>query len=158
MYFGRGKNRVQSPYNLSDMYIKYAEEHKDNPIYDVDKELFYALCSEFYEQVVEKIVKEDKDFNMPFSVGSLYIRKYQPEMSDIKKRTSFIDWKNTAKLGKIVYHLNEHTNGFKFTIKWKKKQNVIRYVEIYKFVPTRNFKRTLAHVIKTKGNDYLEKD
>jgi len=158
MYFSRSENRIKNPYNFSDMYIKYEKEHEDNPVYNVNKDMFYTLCSEFYKEVVQKIINEDKEFKMPYSVGNIYIRKYQPDITDVKKRTSFIDWKNTAKLGKLVYHLNEHTNGFKFTIKWKKKQKVIRYIEIYKFVPTRMFKRSLAYVIKTKGNDYLEKD
>lgn len=158
MYFGRTQNRIQNPYNLSDMYESYAESHSGNPLYLVEKQRFYDLCSEYYKAVVDKIIYEDKVFKMPFSVGEINIQKYKPELEDVKKRTSFIDWKNTAKVGKIVYHLNEHSNGFKFTIKWKKKKNVIRYVEIYKFVPTRNFKRTLAKVIKNKESDFFEKD
>lgn len=158
MYHSRTKNRIQNPYNLSDMYDKYVEDHEDNPLYLVDRQRFYDLCAEYYLAVVENIIYHDKIFKMPFSVGEIYIRKYKPELEDVKKRTSFIDWKNTAKLGKIVYHLNEHSNGFKFTIKWRKKKNVIRYVEIYKFVPTRYFKRTLAKAIKNKESDYFEKD
>lgn len=158
MYYARGKNRIENPYNLSDMYVKFSEENEDNPLYNVDRDLFYTLCSEFYQKIVEGIIYKDKEFKTPFSVGSIYVQKYQPDFEDIKTRTSFIDWKNTAKLGKIVYHLNEHSNGFKFTIKWKKKRNIIRYIEIYKFVPTRMFKRTLAKVIKNRENDFLEKD
>jgi hypothetical protein len=157
-YYGRGENRIKNPYNLSEMYDSYTDKHQDNPLYNVDRKRFYDLCSEFYKKVVDGIMYEGRDFKTLYSVGDIYIKKYRPELEDVKKRTSFIDWANTAKLGKIVYHLNEHSNGFKFTIKWKKKKNVIRYVEIYKFVPTRAFKRNLASVIKNKENDYLEKD
>ena len=157
MFYRRGENRIKNPYNLSDMYVRYKEEHQDNPVYDVEKQLFYDICSEFYKEVVDQIIFKDKEFKMPFSVGEIYIRKYAPELEDVKTRTSFIDWKNTAALGKIVYHLNEHSNGFKFVIKWRKVRNQIRYVDIYKFVPTRTFKRTLAMAIKTRTSDYTEK-
>lgn len=158
MYFGRSENRIKNPYNLSDMYKAYADDNKGNVLYLIDKNKFYDICSEYYNEVVKSILYDGKEFKMPFSIGEIYIRKYKPQLSDIKKRTSFIDWKNTAKLGKIVYHLNEHSDGFKYTIKWKKKKNMIRYIDIYKFVPTRNFKRTLASIIKNKESDYFEID
>ncbi|HKL12807.1 MAG TPA: hypothetical protein VJ907_04300 [Halanaerobiales bacterium] len=151
-------NRIQNPYNLKDMYEKYEETHKDNPVYEVSREWFYDICDEFYTKVVEHILEKGKEFQMPYSLGSINVIKYKPELSDIKKRLSFIDWNNTYKLGKYVYHLNEHTNGYKYTIKWSKKKNMIKYVDIYKFVGTRRFKRRLAAIIKNKEFDYLEID
>ena len=152
------KNRIPNPYNLKDIYERYEEKHKDNPVYQVNRKWFYDICDEFYSKVVDKILLEGKEFNMPYSLGSIYVLKYKPELSDIKKRTSFIDWEKTHKLGRYVYHLNEHTNGYKYTIRWTKKKKVLKYIEIYKFVGTRAFKRRLASIIKNKEFDYLERD
>ena len=158
MHYGRGENRIKDLYNMSDMYKQYKEEHADNPLYEVDNKTFYAICSEFNSAVVDAILRDGKKFIMPYSIGSIHISKYKPKLEDIRKRTSFIDWQNTAKLGKIVYHLNEHSDGFKYNIKWEKKKNVLRYIDIYKFVPTREFKRTLARLIKSRETDYFENE
>ncbi len=151
-YFGRNKNKIQNPRNLSDMYVDYIKD-KD-PLYSIDFKTFYNICDIFYKEVIEQILK-GQVFNMPFGLGNIQISKRK--ITVYKKAQSAVNWEETLKTGIKVWHLNEHSDGYNYGIDWNYGRS-LKYVRGYKFVPTRTFKRTLAKLIKTKEQDYYERE
>jgi hypothetical protein len=62
----------------------------------------------------------------------------------------------TKKVGKIVYHLNEHSNFYKYRYYWNKHNMLNHNKTMYQLIMTRDNKRRLAQIIKNKERDYLE--
>jgi hypothetical protein len=119
-FFGRGKNKIQNVLNLSDMYDEYVKD-KEEP-YDVDRATFMEICDRYYKESVNKIL-EGNIMGLSGAIGTIEINK--------KKRTSmgtnkqFIDWKTTVETGKVIYHLNEHSNGYNYAINWFKPSSTL---------------------------------
>lgn len=89
---------------------------------------------------------------LPFSLGVMGITK---------KRLNFasnrlpIDWENSRKYGRRIYHTNEHTNEYKYRWAWYPGTNGTKHASCYLFVPTRTNSRKLAALLK-QGKDYPE--
>ena len=73
-YFGRGKNKIQSPYTFQDMYVEYLKEVDENSPYYIPYSKFVEICSDYYKNTMEYIY-EGGMFIMPFSLGTISIIK-----------------------------------------------------------------------------------
>jgi hypothetical protein len=153
MYFGRGLNKIQNPYTLKDMYDRYMEEVGDNPLYEVSYSEFVSICSDYYKDVIDSVF-EGETYKMPYGLGELKISKKKIVIN--KLRPTNVDWKKSVECGKQVFHLNEHSSGFKYFFHWVKKKNIAVNKYIYRLVMTRENKRKLARLIKSGNYDYYE--
>ena len=138
--------------------FKFYKQSASRP---TDFRTFKRVWMTFIEQVVQSIILEGRDFNMP-SLGSVGIRKQKvivamtPE-GDIDKRYLRPDWKATKflwardevakKAKRLVYHLNKHFNGFNCKWFWDKSTCSVQNNTAYSLVMTRVNKRELARVI-----------
>jgi hypothetical protein len=88
---------------------------------------------------------------MPYGIGYLAIGKYEPKTYTSKSLS--IDYKSSKEEGKIIYHLNEHSDGYKYRLYWSKipKTFIDRYK--YQLSLVRENKRYLAKLIFNK-QDY----
>ena len=153
MYHPRGKNKVANPSNLSAMYQEYiADKEEDSPYY-VDQKTFIAINDLYWREAVDNVLA-GKLMEMPFKTGRIFIEK--KKAPNFRTSNRFIDWKTTNEIGKLTYHLNEHSNGFNYFIRWIKQGNIKNSIK-YRFIPTRDFRRTLAKIIKSKQLDYFER-
>lgn len=152
-FFGRGKNRIQDPYTLTSMYARYIDTHTG--IYNIEYKLFIILITEFYKGVMKEILYNSRDFNMPYRMGKIMVVKTPVNINHLNARS--MDWKKAAELGKPVYHLNEHSSGYKYYFFWNKAKCIIKNAFYYRFIPTRTNKRYLAKLIKSGEYDYFEK-
>jgi hypothetical protein len=152
MFHGRGKNKIQNPDNMSDIYEAFVKEFNGEPPYDISRTEFVAINDAFYRRAVEKILAGNT-LQLPFGVGRIQIEK--TKATKFKGSKMFIDWENTNKIGKVVYHLNEHSNGYNYHIRWRK-PGMIRGDKKYRFIAARMFRRTLAKIIKNRELDYFE--
>jgi hypothetical protein len=143
--------KVQSPYNFGEMYDEYIKDVNEDSPYWMDRGTFVKVGDKFYKEAVQEVLN-GKVLYLPFGLGRIRIIK--KKLSNYK-RVTYINWKESKLLGKRVYHLNEHSDGYNYFIKWDNKFGV-NWVRRYNFVPTRNFKRTLARIIKNKESDYFE--
>ena len=149
-YFARGKNKIANPRNLSDIYLMFDEEIKEQP-YRIDQQTFIKVCDIFYKEAVKNILA-GKTFALPFRLGYIFIGKRKASRYGGLR---YIDWPKTLEVGKVVHHLNEHTQGWNYFIRWDRPFK-LKYKSYYKFVPTRDFKRALAKIIKNRELDYFE--
>lgn len=153
MFYSRGRNKIQHPYTIVDMYDDYIKDiPEDSPLYVTYGE-YRDIVSIFYKEVVNNVIGEGRTFHMPFMLGDTYVEKNK---LDYNNRLP-IDWDLTTKNGKVIYNLNEHSQGYKYEIKWNKKVCVFPNNYLYRLVYTRTNKRLLAKNIKTKKSDYFER-
>ena len=152
MFFGRSKNKIKNPYTLSNFYPEYIDWIDGKELYTLRQADFVNIISDFNKVVVEKLL-EGKEFQMPAGMGRLKILKSKDGRPRISK--SAIDWAATNKIGKVVYFVNKHSNGYRYKIKWEISQAGANSSKYY-LIPCRDFKRNLAKVIKERKTDFYQ--
>lgn len=155
MYFGRGPNKIKDPYVMTDFYEKYIEEIDEGSPYDVDYNTFRDICEKFYKGVMDHIF-EGGLYILPYNMGDISIKGKRVKVLD--KYTMPIDWKATNEAGKKVYHLNDHTNYYKYRFSWSKIFRHTKNKSRYRLIFTRTNKRRLAKIIKSGDYNYFMHD
>tara|TARA_R110000744_G_scaffold345108_2_gene450525 strand:+ start:4512 stop:4958 length:447 start_codon:yes stop_codon:yes gene_type:complete len=133
--------------------LKSAYKNYDD-FYNVGYKKYRAVCEDFNKRIVEDILMKAKEFKMPYRLGTLRIKK--KKMNYSKKNKLKINWLETNKYKKVIYHLNDHTDGFNYRWFWSKVNAVIKNKSVYSFQATRTNKRRLAGLLKNKKVDYFE--
>jgi len=154
MFYSRGKNKIQDPYTMPDMYKNYLNKIDENSPYKVSYSVYKDIVSMYNKKLIERLLGGYK-VTLPYKLGSLQVVKKKMYFKTQKNKRLGIDWANTSKYGKVIHHLNEHSDGFKFLFFWKRKR-IVKNIMTYKLVPTRTLKRTLAKLIKEEHRDYFE--
>ena len=126
---------------LKDIYAYY-REHTEEPLpYSV----FKAVNQDYLAAIMELIVVEAYNFKIPNRLGYWRIQKRETDLTRLS-----VDWQATKKVGKRVYHLNTHSEGFKLRFLWEKKSAVLKKnsKRPYSFRLCREWKRKLAGEMK----------
>ena len=137
---------------LKDAYLLYKEAYGDTAS---DFKTYSAVVKSFNQRVMELILFEAFEFEMPYRLGSIRIKKSK---TYFKPKNMKPDWKKTKELGQKVYHMNDHTNSFNFRFYWKKKNATFINKSMYSFTAARKNKRQLAALLKDEFRevDYYE--
>ena len=148
----RGDRKILADFTLKDAYKKY----KDVAIKElqVDFKTYKKVCKEFNKEIFTDIIEDNLPFKMPCRLGVLRVKKSKMNYKDKNKLK--VDWKTSKEANKIVYHLNDHTNGYKFRFWWEKR-GPIKNLSVYSFTPIREYKRLLSSILKDKNRtiDYF---
>ena len=152
MFFSRGFNKTQNPYTFVDIYKEYIKDIKEESLYYVTYNEFVEINSDFYKQIIDYIIDKSGTFKLPYGLGKINVLK---EKIDLSKKLN-VDWFLTQKYGETIYHLNEHSSGYKYTFHWSKRRSTLKNKYFYKLIFTRANKRRLAKTIKSKKRDYFE--
>lgn len=155
MYFSRGLNKIQNPYVMKDFYEFYLKQIDKGSPYQVDYDTFRDICEEFYKELMEYLF-DGGLYIMPYNLGELSINGKRPKKLD--KTTLSIDWASTNEIGKKVYHINDHSNYYKFRFSWKKLGHNFKHKSDYRLVFTRANKRRLASIIKSGDYNFFIQD
>lgn len=138
-------------YTIADIYRDYIKKN--------DVELNYArykrIIDEFNKVVKEEILERSQPFKMPYGLGTICIVKYKSKSYSDQSLST--DYKSTKEVGKRVYHLNEHSNGYKYRLYWSKIPMVFSDRYKYQLCMVRENKRHLAQLIFNK-QDYINID
>lgn len=137
-----------------DFYNSYCEYVKDNPLYQVDYTTFRSIINDYFRYLRDEIIENGKEVKLPCRLGTLRIVKHKPKQYNNKSLR--IDYHASKEYGKIIYHLNEHSDGFKYRFYWSKLNVLIKNKTKYQLVMTRDNKRRLAQIIKNRERDYVE--
>ena len=92
---------------------------------------------------------------MPYGLGLVQVCKYKPKTMTSKSLS--VDYKANNELGKRIYHLNEHSDGYKFRLYWSKLPQTFPDRYRYQLSFVRQNKRKLAQLIFNK-HDYINVD
>lgn len=153
MFFSRGKNKIQDLAGVTDSYKFYTDRYKDNELYNINYELYKKLVVEYYTAIMGEIFNGYR-YKLPHRLGYLYITK---RLVNVRKLTNHgIDWVESVKNKKVIYHLNSHSKNYIYRFMWHKENAVVPNLYYYKFVASRTNKRALAQIIKNRQCDYFE--
>ena len=154
MFFSRGLNKIQNPYTLKDSYFNYIKDKDINSPYYIDEQEYMNIIEDYIKIINDELLNKASIFKMPYRLGTIQIVKLSSSNNRNKKYS--IDFNLTNKYGKTIYHLNEHSDGYKYMFRWSKIKSVVKNKTKYRFVPTRTNKRQLANYIKSGTIDYFE--
>lgn len=147
----------KSEYTLKSIYKAYKEGCVGES--QLSYKQYSSILNEFNKALVQEILYDSAEVKLPCNLGTLRIRKRKIDLSKANKLRP--NWEETKKLWdsnpeakenkKLVYHLNEHRDGYKYKIYWDKKGSKVRNKSYYFFKPSRDFSRELAYILK---NDF----
>jgi hypothetical protein len=144
---------TKQSYNEIDFY-NYYTEYVDNDLYRIEKSLYKEIIFEFFKHIRDTFIEQGRSIKLPCRVGRLQIIKKKPKNWLTSPKA--IDYKTSKELNHIVYHLNDHSNGFKFRLYWDKQDCNIPNKHKFQMKLCRDNKRHLAYLIKSKIQDYQE--
>lgn len=139
-----------------DFYKSYMEYVDDNPLYQVEYRKFRDIINDYFRYLRDEIIENGKEVRLPCRMGTLQVVKHKPKTYTSKSLR--IDFKATKEAGKTIYHLNEHTNMYKYRFLWSKQNMLTKNKTKYQLIMTRANKRRLAYLLKNRVRDYIEKN
>lgn len=132
-------------YTFKDMY-------KTLPI-ELDYFTYNRILDEMCKVILDYVFMRSDGFKMPYGLGFIQIGKYRPKTYTEKSLS--VDYRESQKYGKRIYHLNEHSNGYKFRLYWSKIPKTFPDRYRYSLNLVRANKRKLAQLIFNK-HDYID--
>ena len=133
--------KIKEGFGLDHAYEFFKKKHG----LDIDKKTFRKVCYAFNKSVVEDAL-EGKMVKLPHRMGALWVKKYKIDYDNPP-----IDLNESRKAGKIIYHLNFHSDGYTARWAWSKRNNLVTNMIYYSFHATRANSRALAKVMKQEG-------
>ena len=120
---------------------------------EVDYSLYKRVLDEMCKIIIEHVLTRSEGFKMPYGLGFIQIGKYRPK--NLNAQSLSVDYKASKEYDKKIYHLNEHSDGYKYRLYWSKQPKTFpdRYKYQLNFV--RQNKRRLAQLIFNK-HDYID--
>ena len=136
-------------YTTYDMYTNFCAEVDDTIPYSI----FHSVLERLNDKIKKCVLYESGAFKMPYGLGTVIIGKYKPKTYNRKSLS--IDYKSTKLYDKLIYHLNEHSDGYKFRMHWSKIPVTFPDMYRYQLSLTRSNKRELAKLI-FNNHDYID--
>lgn len=141
---------MKKSFTIRDMYKAYK---------NIDENTSYLRFKRILEQfninLLDLLLNASEGFKMPHRLGFICIVKYKPKTYTNKSLSK--DYKTSNELGKTIYHLNEHSDGYKYRLYWSKNENTFPDIYKYRLSLVRANKRKLAQLIFNK-HDYINID
>jgi len=161
----RSNNKIKVHFGMRDYYSFYKKKYKKN----LSSKLYNKIITDANREILELILNEGLEYKLPYLSSTLTIRKDKriPRIVDGKViNTSPVDWVTTKTLWEsdaqakekkiLVKYLNNHTSGYVFRIFMKKFGSSFNNRSVYKFEPSRKFKRGLSDRIKDDNKDKFD--
>lgn len=139
-------------YTIADIYRSYCKEDEAP---EVPYLRFKRVIDSFNKVIRESILEGSEGFKMPLGLGFIAIVKYKPKTYTQKSLS--VDYKSSKEEGKTIYHLNDHSNGYKYRLYWSKVPQTFPSRYKYQLMMVRANKRHLAKLIFNK-TDYINID
>lgn len=137
----------------------FKEFAKTNPQLNIDNKQYKQIIEEINLYYIDHILETGNMIFIPNGLGKMIIQKNKRRLKPTKDGTSKyfkapINWPESYKQGKLVYYLNESTDGFTYRYQWHKKASYIEKSPIWSLVMTREAKRLLKERIENSEKDY----
>jgi hypothetical protein len=135
----------------------YADFKKQYPSEELSFPEFKKILLLFNSLLVDYILETGDRLKLPFGLGEISVAKYKPRRTKtFQDKTGAtvtipglpINWQKTRQQGKIIYHLNSHTDGHKYRWKWFRTKARFSTSKCFSFRANRITSRKLAHYLK----------
>lgn len=170
--FKRTKGKYKAEVATTNFYKYYISNIEKGTVYDIDKTLFTKILKDINKEIMKLIVTTNYEFVMPYRLGTLSIKKFKTKLKldtdgNLIKSNIPIDYGKTLALWKVspeakeakkvVYFLNKHTDGYRYTFHWDKKIAVLKNKSAYQFKASRANNRMINVALLTiEGLDFFE--
>jgi hypothetical protein len=141
----------------------YKRFKKAHPEVKLDKKTWVKVIQNFNLLFGEYLLQTGEREKLPYGLGSFAISK-KKTIKIIRQRDGTnhiglpIDWKRSKEVGRKIYIMNNHSDGFRAKWKWFPEDSNMRIYAIWAFKPVRNRSRDIARYLKDEdGAIYLEK-
>lgn len=132
--------------------ITFRDLYRTMPI-EVDYGLYKRILDEMCRIILDRVLNGSEGFKMPYGLGFMQVGKYKPKT--LSGDSLSVDYKASREYDKRIYHLNEHSNGYKYRLYWSKIPRTFPDRYKYQLCFVRQNKRRLAQLIFNK-QDYLD--
>lgn len=160
------KNKIRPGYGINDYYKHYIKEFGSISKYNLEKSIFRDILTDFHSLIVHEIVFNNYEFTLPQRMGTIFMRKFKPTLK-IQDGTLINhnppDWKKTKELWDkdpearekkiLVRHLNKHTRGYIFLIKYSTSKANFKNKSVYTFTPVRQVDQLITKATKEYNID-----
>lgn len=131
---------------LNEAYVDFIK-NKDNDLSrEISRPLFKNIMKDFYRMAGE-VVLNGKEIALPCNMGNILVNKKASDNRSVK------NYKETKEQGRTVLEYNSHTDGYRFSIQWRKASPIFGIQNGYQFKASRILARELAKKLKD-GNGY----
>lgn len=120
---------------------------------EVPYSVYTRVLDEMCNIILEYVLERSEGFKMPYGLGFIQVGKYRPK--NFTEQSLSVDYKASKDYSKKIYHLNEHSEGYKFRLYWSKIPRTFPDRYKYQLCMVRTNKRKLAKLIFNK-HDYLD--
>ena len=120
---------------------------------EVPYSLYKRILDEMCNVILEYVLNRSEGFKMPYGLGFIQVGKYRLKNLDVHSLS--VDSKSSDIYGKRIYHLNEHSDGYKYRLYWSKIPRTFPDRYKYQLGFVRQNKRRLAQLIFNK-QDYID--
>ena len=132
--------------------ITFRDMYRTMPV-EVDYSLYKRILDEMCTVILEYIFERSEGFKMPYGLGFIQVGKYRPK--SLSPDSLSVDYKASKEYDKRIYHLNEHSDGYKYRLYWSKLPRTFPDRYKYTLSLVRQNKRKLAQLIFNK-HDYID--
>ncbi len=132
--------------------ITFRDIYKNIAI-DIDYGTYKRILSTMCIVILEYILNRSEGFKMPYGLGFIQVVKYKPKT--LTQKSLSVDYRASKEYNKKIYHLNEHSQGYKFRLYWSKLPKTFPDRYKYQLCFVRQNKRKLAQLIFNK-QDYID--
>lgn len=148
----RKPKMFQNSLATKDFFKAYKKDYSDTK---VNLKTYSHIIQTFNKKIMSQILMEQFEFEMPYNMGSLRIRK---QKAPLDTKYLSINWLETKKAGTRIYHLNEHTNQYTYRFLWNKRVVNYKNRNLYSLTVVRSARRMLASILKDEARtiDYYE--
>lgn len=135
-----------------DFYNFYKESCVKKNKEFVDYKLYSAILKDANLLIRDSILYKAEKVHLPYRLGDIFIQKFENNFSENTRKGWKINWKETNKLGHVVYFESKY--GYKW--KWDKKKAVLAGKKFYTFRACRKAQRLVSDAINNKNLDYFQ--
>lgn len=133
---------------------------QQNPGVQITCKDFRTIVRAFNTEMREHILQTGDRLKVGM-LGSFSINKKKTRrFVELKTGEQYIilpvDWKKSKQLGKRVYHLNHHSDGYRYSWIWFRDDARSRFSDIWYFKAARPSSRRITDYVKL-GNDFCER-
>ena len=132
--------------------ITFRDMYRTMPV-EVDYSLYKRILDEMCTVILDYVFERSEGFKMPLGLGFIQVAKYKPKKLD--QDSLSVDYKASKEYNKRIYHLNEHSDGYKYRLYWSKIPRTFPDRYKYTLSLVRQNKRKLAQLIFNK-HDYID--
>lgn len=143
-----------SKFNLQDPLSKFSDvSDRVKPMNWVDYKK-NALTT--LNKLMNRILYKSETFYVPYNLGIIRVKKAKMNIGLLNETNNLkIDWGHFQKTGKIIKHLNDHRDNYRYGFYWLCKKGP-KGKTYYKFQALRIHRRKLGELLINTNIDYFE--